>query len=106
MSITDDQRSRGKRILAQLFDFWEEHASRYNGVLYRAALVKTGDVWQGAVVWLCPQQRSCAEPDANRADYGDLLIVRGSISLDQARAVLEGIAERGLIDLPGCPSVQ
>ena len=50
MSPMDDQRTRGKPVLAQLLALWDEHASRYNGVLYRAALVKNGEAWQSAVV--------------------------------------------------------
>jgi hypothetical protein len=81
MNITDDQRGRGKLVLAQLFAFWDEHAIQYNGVIYRAALVRSDGVWQPAVLWICPQRRSGAEHEAQRADYGDLLIVRGCFSL-------------------------
>lgn len=101
----DDQRTRGKTVLAQLLALWDEHASRYNGVLYRAALVKNGEAWQSAVALLCPRQKNDAKDDDYRADYGNLLIVRGSLSLADARAVLEGIVEQGLMNLPECPSV-
>ena len=101
----DDERTRSKPVLAQLVALWDQHAGRYNGVLYRAALVKNGEAWQSAVVWLCPRQKSDAKDDGYRADYGNLLIVRGSFSLADARAVLEGIVERGLINLPESPSV-
>jgi hypothetical protein len=101
----DEQRARGKSVFAQLLAHWDEHASRYNGVLYRAALVKNGEAWQTAVVWFCPKQKDDAKNGDNRADYGNLLIVRGSLLLADARAVLERIVEEGLIDLPECPSV-
>lgn len=105
MTLMDDERTRSKPLLAQLVAHWEQHANRYNGVLYRAALVKNGEAWQSAVVWLCPRQRTDAKEDCYRADYGNLLIVRGSFSLTDARAVLEGIVERGLINLRETPSV-
>jgi hypothetical protein len=105
MSPMDDQRIRSKPVLAQLLGLWDEHASRYNGVLYRAALVKNGEAWQSAVVWLCPRQKSDERIDDYRADYGNLLIVRGSFSLADARMVLERIVEQGLMNLPESPSV-
>jgi hypothetical protein len=105
MSPIDDQRTRGKPVLAQLFRLWEEHASRYNGVLYRAALVKNGEAWQSAVVWLCPRKKSDERNEDYRADYNNLLIVRGSFSLAEARAVLERIVEPGLMNFPESPSV-
>jgi hypothetical protein len=101
----DDERTRSKPVLAQLVSFWDQHASRYNGVLYRAALVKNAEAWQSAVVWLCPRQKSDATDDSYRADYGNLLILRGSFSLAEARSAIDGIVERGLINLPESPSV-
>src|SRR5437660_12893010 len=101
----DDQRTRGKPVLAQLLALWDEHASRFNDVLYRAALVKNGEAWQSAVAWLCPRQRNDANNDDYRADYGNLLIVRGSLSLADGRAALERIVEQGLINFPESPSV-
>ena len=51
----------GKAVLAQLLALWDEHASRYNGVLYRAALVKNSEAWQSAVALLCPRQKNDAK---------------------------------------------
>jgi hypothetical protein len=66
MGAIDEQRNHGRPILAQLLALWDEHASRYNGVLYRAALVKNGEAWQSAVTLRCPGQKNETKNDAYR----------------------------------------
>src|SRR5579872_2864066 len=58
-----------------------------------------------AVVLLCPRQKTDASDDDCRVDYTNLMIVRGSLPLADARGVIEGIVEQGLMNLPQCPSV-
>jgi hypothetical protein len=100
----DDQRTRSKPLLAQLFAHWDQHDSHYHGVLYRTALVKNGDAWQCAAAWFCPRQKGQTGDDLYRADYGDLPLVRGCFPLTDARTVLEEIVEKDVLNLPDCPA--
>ena len=103
----NDQQVRTKAILSELVDRWKQHESRYDGVLYRVALVRTDDgAWHPVVVFLSPRQTGITHDPPYRADYGNLLIVHGSLSVANADAMLEGILEREQLGLPEIPPVK
>jgi len=103
----NDQRVITKAVLSQLVDRWREHENRYDGVAYRAALVRTDDgTWHPVVLFLSPRQRDITHDEPYRSDYGNLLIVRGSLSVAEAVATLEGIVESEMLKLPDIPPVK
>jgi hypothetical protein len=103
----NDQRVSTKAVLSQLLDRWKAHEIRYDGVVYRTALVRTDDgTWHAVVVFLSPRQTNITHEEPYRAGYGNLLIVRSSLSLGEAAATLDGIVERGELNLPEIPPVR
>jgi hypothetical protein len=104
MVAIDSQAAPSESVLAQLFARRHRHAIRYGDVLYGGALVRHGDVWRCATAFFAPLQKGAVQSDL-RVDYGDLLIVRGHLPLESAKALLTELVESSRLSLPGTPDV-
>src|SRR5579862_1894357 len=98
-----DQQAVSRTILSELFIQWDSYASCYEDVAYGAALVGNGEEWKSVTTFFIPARRGFVS-DIIRIDYGELMIVRGSLTLSAAKTALTGIVEGEFLNLPDAPA--
>jgi hypothetical protein len=86
-------------ILSDLFVEWSRHAVYYAKVMYGTALARHEDQWTVAVIVFIP----CREGDTiedRHLDYGNLRIIRGTLSVEEAKTLLKNVVEQKHLKLP------
>src|SRR5262245_37018939 len=97
---------RSQSVLADLFARWNQHAPRYGDVVYSSALQNNGGVWQNVATVVVPSSKSAVLEGDLRVDYGHLLIIRGRLSLAEAKTTLEEVISHSQLRLPDAPAVK
>jgi hypothetical protein len=101
----DNQTARSRTVVAQLFAQWEHNASQYSAVTYSAAFAKNEETWTSLTTLFTPSPQ-LGGPDDLLADYGSFLMMRGHLSLADAKATLTRVIEEGRLYLPDGPEVE
>lgn len=105
--LSDAQRENTRIVLKQLVDLLERRSGLYGPVLFCSAVAKGQDgKWRNATSFLYPLHRDESRPDHVEADYGDFKLVKGVISLNQAKTVLSQVVERDRLCFPGVPEIE
>ena len=104
---SDAQRENTRVVLKQLFDLWERKSERYGPVLFCSAIAKGYDgKWRNATSFLFPLQKDERVPSGVQASYEDLKLVKGTMALDEAKAVLSKMVESDRLCFPGAAELE
>jgi hypothetical protein len=87
----DSRRAQSMTVLAQLFSSWDRRASTYRSVGYRVALVKNEECWRTILTLFTPLHPDAMPNTSTRADYGDVLIISGTLPLNRAKITLQHV---------------
>lgn len=104
---SDAQRENTRIVLKQLFDLWERRSERYGPVLFCSAIAKGYDgKWRNVTSFLFPLKKDESVPTGVQASYEDLKLVKGTMALTEAKAVLSKMVESDLLCFPGAAEVE
>lgn len=104
--LSDPQRENTRVALKELFALWDERSGLYGNVFFGSAISQGQDKkWRNMTTFLHPMHKTEVRSSGLEADYGDLKIVDGTLSLDQAKSILTDIVEHDELRLPGLPEI-
>src|SRR5689334_3273072 len=90
-----------RAAVRNVLGFWDQQA--YGTVRFGSAVVRDRGKWTNLLTYFLPLHRTDQGSFSSSADYGDLKIVSGTLSLPKAKAVISRVLNKGILDLPSVP---
>jgi len=104
--LSEGEKQNTKLVLNELFQLWDKRAKSYGKVLFCSSIAKAPDgKWRNVSTFFQPLHKDEIRSIGVNADYGDFLLVEGTLPLDEAKTALMDVAERGCLQLPGLPEI-
>src|SRR5262249_12035017 len=107
LQIVDEvTRDRTRTAVHRFLAKWDARAGHYGSVRFGSAIARDNrGLWGNLVTYLLPLHKTHVGEHDGFAEYGDVKIATGIISLENARTIVENVLEKSVLQLERLMSV-